>query len=191
MLFKDVLLRTRRALLLYNVFGDSALLVLNGTLMNSVSALLALSRRYVLEHHEAVMPSSHLACDGSVGPVSCPYPPFRAASAEAGGGCEIFVWIHGLRGLYDLVQREVLQIWKNRKTVARRRVVGGIAQSPHGHRAKADPRTGSVRFPCGGCGDWTATALTLHDCRTLSAQSLYGFTSCCPQGPVEEISWCP
>ena len=49
---------------------------------------------------------------------------------------------------------------KNRKPVARRHVVGGNAQSPHGHRAKADPRTGSVRFPCGGCGDWTATALT-------------------------------
>ena len=36
---------------------------------------------------------------------------------------------------------------KNRKTVALTHVVGGIAQSPHGHRAKADPRTGSVRFP--------------------------------------------
>ena len=54
-----------------------------------------------------LMPSSHLACDGSTEPVSCPYPPFRAATArppaEAGGSCEIFVWIHGLRGLYDLV----------------------------------------------------------------------------------------
>ena len=38
---------------------------------------------------------------------------------------------------------------KNRKPVARRHVVGGIAQSPHGHHAKADPRTDSVRFPCG------------------------------------------
>ena len=47
-----------------------------------------------------LMPSSHLACDGTAEPVSCPYPPFRA---EAGGGCEIFVRIHGLRGLYDLV----------------------------------------------------------------------------------------
>ena len=29
--------------------------------------------------------------------------PPRSLPAEAGGGCEIFVWIHGLRGLYDLV----------------------------------------------------------------------------------------
>ena len=45
MLFKDVPLRTRRGLLLYKVYGDSALLVLNGTSLNSISALLALSRR--------------------------------------------------------------------------------------------------------------------------------------------------
>ena len=44
MLFKDVLLRTRRALSLYKVYGDSALLLLKGTLLNSVNALLALSR---------------------------------------------------------------------------------------------------------------------------------------------------
>ena len=117
--------------------------------------------------------------------------PPRGLPAEAGGGCEIFVRIHGLRGLYDLVWREVLQIWKNRKTVARRHVVGGIAQSPHGHRAKADPHTGSVRFPCGGCRDWTATALTLHDFRTISAQFLYGFTPGCPRSPIEEIARCP
>ena len=110
--------------------------------------------------------------------------PPRGLPAEAGGGCEIFVRIHGLRGLYDLVSREVRQIWKNRKPVARRHFVGGIAQSPHGHRAKADPRTGSVRFPYGGCGDCTATALTLHDFRTISAQSLYRFTPGWPRGPV-------
>ena len=43
MLFKDVPLRTRRALSLYKVYGDSALLVLDGTLLNSINALLALS----------------------------------------------------------------------------------------------------------------------------------------------------
>ena len=80
---------------------------------------------------------------------------------------------------------------KNRKTVARRHVVDGIAQSPHGHSAKGDPRMGSVRFPCGGCGDWTATALTLHDFRTISAQALYGFTPGYPRGPVEENARCP
>ena len=43
-LFKDVLLRTRRlALSLYKVCGDNALLVLNGTSLNSINALLALS----------------------------------------------------------------------------------------------------------------------------------------------------
>ena len=29
--------------------------------------------------------------------------PPRGLPAEAGGGCDIFVRIHGLRGLYDLV----------------------------------------------------------------------------------------
>ena len=42
-MFKDVPLRTRRALLLYRVYGDSALVVLNLTSLNSVNALLALS----------------------------------------------------------------------------------------------------------------------------------------------------
>ena len=140
----------------------------------------------VQETSESLMPSSHLACDGSMKPVSCPY----LAPAEAGGGCEIVIWIHGLRGLYDLVQREVLQIQKNHETVAHRHVVGGIAQTPHGHRAKADPCTDSVRFPCGVCGDCTATAMTLHNIRTISAQSLYGFTPGCPLGPVEEIARC-
>ena len=46
-LFKDVPLRTRRALSLYKVCGDSALLVLNGILLNSVNALLALSQQYI------------------------------------------------------------------------------------------------------------------------------------------------
>ena len=41
-LFKDVPLRTRRGLLLYKVYGNSALLVLNGILLNSVNALLVL-----------------------------------------------------------------------------------------------------------------------------------------------------
>ena len=48
MLFKDVQLRTVTALSLYNVYGDSALLVLNGTSLNSINALLALSRQKTL-----------------------------------------------------------------------------------------------------------------------------------------------
>ena len=39
-IFKDVPLRTRRAQLLYKVYGDSVLLVLSGTSLNSDSALL-------------------------------------------------------------------------------------------------------------------------------------------------------
>ena len=48
-LFKDVLLRTRRALvLLYKVYGEITL-PLNRSLLNSANALLALIQRYV--HH--------------------------------------------------------------------------------------------------------------------------------------------
>ena len=43
LIFNDVPLRSRRVLSLYKVYGDSALLVLNGTLMNSVNALLVLN----------------------------------------------------------------------------------------------------------------------------------------------------
>ena len=42
-LFKDVLLRTRRALLPQTLYSDSNLLVLNGTSLNIDSALLALN----------------------------------------------------------------------------------------------------------------------------------------------------
>ena len=45
---KAVPLRTRRALLLYKVNSSSALLVLNGTSLSCINALLALSWRYVL-----------------------------------------------------------------------------------------------------------------------------------------------
>ena len=46
---KDVLLRTRRALLLYKVNGNSALLVLNETSLNCNNALLALNWWYVIQ----------------------------------------------------------------------------------------------------------------------------------------------
>ena len=46
--FKDVLLRTRRVLSLYKVYGDRALLVFNGTSLNCNNALLALNWRYVV-----------------------------------------------------------------------------------------------------------------------------------------------
>ena len=53
-----------------------------------------------------IMPSSHLACDRFTdGARILPVPPFLCGGlrAEAGGGCEIFVWIHGLCGLYDFL----------------------------------------------------------------------------------------
>ena len=43
MLFKDDPLRTRWVLSLYKGYGDSTLLVLNGTALNDINALLALS----------------------------------------------------------------------------------------------------------------------------------------------------
>ena len=46
-LFKDVLLRTRRALLPRTLYSDSTLLVLNRTSLNIDSALLALNWRYM------------------------------------------------------------------------------------------------------------------------------------------------
>ena len=48
MQFNNVPLRTRTALLLYKVYGDNALFVLNGTSMNSANALLVLSRRNMI-----------------------------------------------------------------------------------------------------------------------------------------------
>ena len=47
MLFKDVLLRNRRVLSWYKVYGYNALLVLFGTSLNSINALLALGRRCI------------------------------------------------------------------------------------------------------------------------------------------------
>ena len=49
-IFKDVPLRTRRALSLYKVYGDSTLLVLIKTSLNSDSALLALNWRTISCH---------------------------------------------------------------------------------------------------------------------------------------------
>ena len=46
MLFKDDPLRTRRVLSLYKAYNDSALLVLNGTSLNSINDLLALSKQF-------------------------------------------------------------------------------------------------------------------------------------------------
>ena len=43
LIFKDVPLRTRKALSLYEVYGDMTLLVLKGTSLNNDSALLALN----------------------------------------------------------------------------------------------------------------------------------------------------
>ena len=111
------------------------------------------------------MPSSHLACGGSTEPVSCPYPPFRATSARPPCG--------GRRRLWDFRTdsraprplrfglREVLEMWrKNRKPVARRHVVGGIA----------DPRTISVRRLRRLHGNCTGTARFPYNLRTVSVR---------------------
>ena len=45
-LLNDVPLRTKRVLLLYKVYGKSTLLVLNGTSLNNINAILVLGRRY-------------------------------------------------------------------------------------------------------------------------------------------------
>ena len=47
LIFKDVPLRTRRALSLYNVYGDNALPVLSGVSLNRDSGLLDLNWRFV------------------------------------------------------------------------------------------------------------------------------------------------
>ena len=48
LIFSDVPLRARRALSLYKVYGNSALLVLNGTSLNNFNGLLVPSRRYMI-----------------------------------------------------------------------------------------------------------------------------------------------
>ena len=47
MLFIDVLLRTRKVLSLHKIYSVSALLVLSGTSLNNINALLAFSRRNI------------------------------------------------------------------------------------------------------------------------------------------------
>ena len=157
------------------------------------------------------MPSSHLACDGPTEPVSCPYPPFRAASARRQEAAVRYLYrSQAPRPLRFCLAGSYTNL-KYRKSIARWHAVGGIAQSLHGHHAEAarsktarwrhghrtisaqrlhGSRTGSIRLPSGGCGDCTATPLRLHDFRTISAQSLYGFTPACPRGPIQEIAWC-
>ena len=56
---KDVPLRTRRALLLYKVYGDSAFLVLNGTALICNNALVALQWRYARVHN--LQPFAHIS----------------------------------------------------------------------------------------------------------------------------------
>ena len=45
-IFDDILLKARRGLRLHMVYGDSTLLVLNRTLVNSANALMVLNRKY-------------------------------------------------------------------------------------------------------------------------------------------------
>ena len=61
MVFKNVPLRTRRALSLYEIDGDSALLALNKTSLNSINTLLAIGRRYIL-YTKAMTELKHDSC---------------------------------------------------------------------------------------------------------------------------------
>ena len=62
-LFNDVSLRTRRALSPQTLYSDSALLVLNGTSLNSINILLALNWRY---SHNWEVPGSILLATTAV-----------------------------------------------------------------------------------------------------------------------------
>ena len=116
-----------------------------------------------------LMPSSHLACDGSMEPI---------ASFPC-GLCEASVWRQepAVRFSYVFTGSATSgPLWfclagsytnlKNRKSVDRRHVVGGIAQSPHRQRTET-ARSKTVRWrhghrtrlPSGGCGNCTATPL--------------------------------
>ena len=157
------------------------------------------------------MPSSHLACNGSTEPVSCPYIPFCAASMRppCGGRRRLWDFCTDSRAPWPLrlcLAGSYTNL-KNRKSVARRHVLVGIAQSPHGHHAEAarsktarwchGHRTisalplhgscaGSIRILSGGCGDCMATPLRLHDFCTIATHHLYGFTLACPRGEARK-----
>ena len=70
----------------------------------------------------------------STEPANGPYLSFGVASVDCR---EIFVQIHG-RIHSTILYKKVIQIFKNRKPVARRHIVAAIAQSPY---------TGVVRTP--------------------------------------------
>ena len=61
MLFKDVLMRTRGALSLYKVYGDSTLLVPNGISLNGVNALLAISRQSLIKKGLSILSFVHIS----------------------------------------------------------------------------------------------------------------------------------
>ena len=115
------------------------------------------------------MPSSHLACDGSTEPVSCPYPPFRAAS-PCGGRRQLWDLHTDSRAPRPLrfCLAGSYTNFKNRKSAACRQVVGGIAQSPHGHRAEA-------AHSKNGTGGATVTAPSPRSLCTEAALALYDY----------------
>ena len=78
-------------------------------------------KKFKLRRVATLMPGLHLDCDQSTEPVSCPYPLFRTASVRRQEAAVRFSY--GFTSLY-----------KFKKLLARRYVVGVIAQSPHGHR---------------------------------------------------------
>ena len=134
---------------------------------------------FIIEMARLACKKKNWAYAAHILPVSCPYPTFRAAVRFSYGFTGSAASTILLRGMLYKFE------WKS---WARRHDVGGIALSPQGRRAEAtrwscskrtsrrlhghrafsseplhESCTGSVRFPCGGCGDCTATALKLHD----------------------------
>ena len=108
-----------------------------------------------------LLPISHLACDGSTEPVSCLYPPFRAASTrlwdfctDSWGSAASTIWF----------SEKFYKFEKNCKPVARRHVVGGIAQSLHGLRTISVRR---LRRLHGNCTD---IARFPYNLRTVSVR---------------------
>ena len=103
----------------------------------------------------ALMPSSHLTCDGSTEPVACPYPPFPCGLHEASlrrqeGAVRFSYGFTGSAASTIWFSEKFYKFEKNCKTVVRRHVAGGIAQSPLGLRTISVRR---LRRLHGNCTD--------------------------------------
>ena len=67
-----------------------------------------------------------------------------------GHSLTIIVRIHGLRSLYDFVNKKVIHVLKIHKPVARTYFVAVITRSPHGHHTESALYTCRQRTVFGG-----------------------------------------